>query len=210
MFGLAWTEIGVIGVVAMVLIGPKDLPVAIRAISDLLRKARKMAGEFQGHVDTMVREADSTGAMSEMRQTFNEIRRFDLKGQITKAVDADGTIRATMTENPIADWGGSTLATGAGATGAGAIGTNPTIHVAATPLADIAAPDTGYVATGHVEIAPLSNGPPAFIPPPAALPLGMRDIDPGAPPPFVPPAAVVPAAVVPAAVLPAAVLPTVT
>lgn len=192
MFGLAWTEIGVIGVVAMVLIGPKDLPVAIRAISDLLRKARKMAGEFQGHVDTMVREADSTGAMSEMRQTFNEIRRFDLKGQITKAVDADGTIRATMTENPIADWGGSTLATEANPTEANPTGGNPTIHVAATPLADIVAPEAG-----HVEIAPLSNGPPAFIPPPAALPLGMREIDPGAPPPFVPPTAVVPAAVLP-------------
>ncbi len=173
MFGLAWTEIGLIGVVAMVLIGPKDLPVAIRTISDLLRKARKMAGEFQGHVDSMVREADSTGAMSEMRQTFNEIRRFDLKGEITKAVDADGTIRATMTENPVADWGASTIATGA----------NPTIHVAATPLADIVTPET----TGHVELAPVSDGPPAFIPPPAAVPLGLREVDHAAPPAFVPP-----------------------
>ena len=179
MFGLAWTEIGLIGVVAMVLIGPKDLPIAIRTISDLLRKARKMAGEFQGHVDTMVREADSTGAMSEMRQTFNEIRRFDLKGEITKAVDADGTIRATMTENPVADWGASTLTGGA----------NPTIHVGAAPLADVVTPETG-----HVDIAPVpaSDAPPAFIPPPAALPLGMRDAvrdAPPPPPPFVPPAA---------------------
>ena len=58
MFDFAWSEIALIGVVALIAIGPKDMPVAIRAVTDMIKKARRMAGEFQTHVDEMVREAD--------------------------------------------------------------------------------------------------------------------------------------------------------
>ena len=43
MFDFAWSEIGVIAAVALILIGPKDLPVAIRAVTDMIKKARRMA-----------------------------------------------------------------------------------------------------------------------------------------------------------------------
>jgi sec-independent protein translocase protein TatB len=56
-----------------------------------------MAGEFQGHVDEMVREAN----LHEVRDQFNQIRNFDVKGEIAKAVDGDGSIRATFAENPL-------------------------------------------------------------------------------------------------------------
>jgi len=58
MFDFAWSEIALIVVVAVIFIGPKDLPVAIKAVTGMLKKARRMAGEFQTHVDEMVREAD--------------------------------------------------------------------------------------------------------------------------------------------------------
>ena len=58
MFDFAWSELGLIAVVAMILIGPKDMPVAIRSVTAWIRKARRMAAEFQTHVDEMVREAD--------------------------------------------------------------------------------------------------------------------------------------------------------
>ena len=94
MFDIAWTEIGLIGIVALIVIGPKDLPVAIKAVSQMVKKARKMAGEFQTHVDEMMRDAD----MSEVRDTFNDIRRMDIKGKILSAVDGDGTIRKTIAD----------------------------------------------------------------------------------------------------------------
>ena len=92
MFDFAWTEIGLIAVVALILIGPKDMPVAIKAISGALKKARRMASEFQVHVDEMVREAN----LHEVRDGIQGIRNFDIKGKILDAVDGDKTIRESM------------------------------------------------------------------------------------------------------------------
>ena len=89
MFDFAWTEIGLIGVVALVLIGPKDMPVAIKAVTGAIKKARRMASEFQSHVDEMVRDTE----LAEVRQQINEIRNFDIRGEIERAVDEDGSLR---------------------------------------------------------------------------------------------------------------------
>jgi sec-independent protein translocase protein TatB len=97
MFDFAWSEIALIGVVALIAIGPKDLPVAIKAVAEMIKKARRMAGEFQTHVDEMVREAN----LHEVRDQINDIRRMDIKGQILKAVDEDGSLRRTMAERPL-------------------------------------------------------------------------------------------------------------
>ena len=97
MFDFAWTEIAVIGVVALIAIGPKDMPVAIKAVSQAMKKARRMASEFQVHVDEMVREAD----LHEVKTHFNDLRRMDIKSRILGAVDGDGSIRRTMNERLI-------------------------------------------------------------------------------------------------------------
>lgn len=94
MFDFAWSEIALIGIVALIAIGPKDLPVAMKAVSQALKKARRMAGEFQTHFDEMVREADLGG----VRDQFNEIRGMDIKNTILKAVDDDGSIRSSLSE----------------------------------------------------------------------------------------------------------------
>lgn len=96
MFDFAWSEIALIGVVALIAIGPKDLPVAIKAVAGLVKKARKMAGEFQTHVDELVREAD----LGDVRNQFNEIRNLDIRGTIARAVDGDGTIKKAFTDDP--------------------------------------------------------------------------------------------------------------
>ena len=83
--------------VAVVFIGPKDLPVAIKAVTEMIKKARRMAGEFQTHVDEMVREAN----LEEVRSQINEIRNFDIKGEIEKAVDEDGSLKQTFSGNPL-------------------------------------------------------------------------------------------------------------
>ncbi len=146
MFDFAWSEIALIGIVALVAIGPKDLPVAIKAVAALIKKARRMASEFQVHVDEMVREAD----LQDVRKEFNDLRRMDIKGRILSAVDSDGTIRKTMTDNPLA---ASTTLT--------------------TPPPPAPAPvDTAaeHVAAEPHEVAPTATVPPASLPPPTVLP----------------------------------------
>ena len=101
MFGLDLSEFALIGIVALLFIGPKDMPVAIRTVTTLLKKGRKLAGEFQGHVDEMIKEAD----LGEARDQFRQLRSFNVRGQLMKALDSDGSIQQTFRENPLAPAG---------------------------------------------------------------------------------------------------------
>ena len=57
MFDIGWDELVLIGLVALIVIGPKDLPVVLRTLGKWVAKARNLAGEFRSHVDEMLREA---------------------------------------------------------------------------------------------------------------------------------------------------------
>src|SRR3712207_393135 len=97
MFDLAWSELALIGVEALLVIGPKDLPEAVRGLARGIQQLRRMAGEFQQHADELVKEAN----LEEVRQQINEIRNFNIRDTIERAVDDDGTIRRTFTEDPL-------------------------------------------------------------------------------------------------------------
>ena len=58
MLDLSWGEIMVIGGVALIVIGPKDLPKALRTVGQMTTKVRRMAGEFQSQFSEAMREAD--------------------------------------------------------------------------------------------------------------------------------------------------------
>lgn len=92
MFGFSWGEIALILAVALIAIGPKDLPIAIRTVTSFIKKARGMAAEFQGHVDEMMREAN----LSDVKGEIDKLRRFDFKTAAEQTVDPDGSMRATM------------------------------------------------------------------------------------------------------------------
>lgn len=98
MFDFAWSELALIGVVALVAIGPKDMPVAIKAVATLVKKARRMAGEFQTHIDDLMKEAD----LSDLRSNFNDLRSMNLRSTVERAIDPDGSLRSTMSDMPYA------------------------------------------------------------------------------------------------------------
>jgi sec-independent protein translocase protein TatB len=94
MFDFAGSEIVLIGIVALVLIGPKDLPIAIKGISTAIKKMRRMAGEFQTHVDEMVREAN----LSEVKETLGELRGLNVKSAVRRAIDPDNTLHGALAD----------------------------------------------------------------------------------------------------------------
>jgi len=69
-FGFGYTEMFVIAVVAIIVIGPKDLPRVLRAFGKTVAKMRGMAREFQGHLDSAMKE---TG-FDEVKKEFNNIK----------------------------------------------------------------------------------------------------------------------------------------
>ena len=111
MLDLAWSEILLIIVVALVVIGPKDLPGAIRGIADMIKKGKQQLASFQQQADELVREAkldEVRNQIAEVKGAINEIRSFDLKGEIQKTVDADGSLTKAFNEDPLKDLSGTT------------------------------------------------------------------------------------------------------
>ncbi|WP_291861837.1 Sec-independent protein translocase protein TatB [Bradyrhizobium sp.] len=70
MLDIGWSELVVIAVVALIAIGPKELPGVLRMVGQWMGKARKMAGEFQGQFQEAMREAE----MADLKKTFDEVK----------------------------------------------------------------------------------------------------------------------------------------
>ena len=58
MFDIAWSELLLVGGVALIVIGPKELPGALRTAGQMVGKVRRMAAEFQGQFNDAMREAE--------------------------------------------------------------------------------------------------------------------------------------------------------
>lgn len=174
MFDLAWSEIALIAVVALVVIGPKDLPEAVRGLARGVQKLRRMAGQFQQQADDLVREAN----LDEVRQNIQDIRNFNIRDTMEKAVDGDGTIRRTFTEDPLrTDYSANPYA----------------------PPPPPAAMEGASAASGSASAAPdpapttPGLAPPAFVPPAFIPPAAVEAASPTPPSPvFGPPAEAVP------------------
>src|ERR1700675_3402840 len=69
MFDINWSEFVVIGVVALIVIGPKELPAVLRAIGQWTTKIRRMAGEFQSQFQEAMREAE----MADLKRQVAEL-----------------------------------------------------------------------------------------------------------------------------------------
>jgi sec-independent protein translocase protein TatB len=88
MFDIGWSELVVIGVVALIAIGPKELPGVLRAVGHWVGKARRMASDFQDQFREAMREAEVA----------------DLKKQFDDAQAAASTMASDMTsgfDNPL-------------------------------------------------------------------------------------------------------------
>ena len=87
MFDIGYSELLLIAVVALVVIGPKDLPNVMRTVGKWVGKARGMARHFRSGIDTMMREAE----LEEMEKKWRE--------------DNERIMREHPLAQPLTDWG---------------------------------------------------------------------------------------------------------
>lgn len=88
MFDMGWWELGIVGLMMILVLGPKELPHAMRTIARFMRKARRLASEFQGHMDDIVREAD----LAEVKNTVQSIKNKDIGSAVSQAIDPSGEL----------------------------------------------------------------------------------------------------------------------
>lgn len=84
MFDVGWTELLVVGVLALIVVGPRDLPQLLRTVGQWVGKIKRMAREFQRTMEDAAREADITD-FKELRDLKKEMNNLDLRKQASKA-----------------------------------------------------------------------------------------------------------------------------
>src|SRR5262245_66605850 len=92
MFDIGWSELVVIAVVALIAIGPKELPGVLRTVGTYMGKIRRMASEFQGQFQEAMREAE----MADLKKSVDEMTDsatksftdFDPIGSVRKEIES--------------------------------------------------------------------------------------------------------------------------
>jgi sec-independent protein translocase protein TatB len=91
MFDLGWGEIVVIGIVALIAIGPKELPTVLRTLGQYMAKIKRMASEFQGQFQDALREAelgDLKKQAEDLQSSVTDISSFDPMADVQKEMQS--------------------------------------------------------------------------------------------------------------------------
>ena len=86
MLDIGWPELMLIAVVALIVIGPKDLPAAIRTVTNIIRKVRGMAAEFQGGLEEIVRDS----GIDDVKQSVEDVISYDAEAALKNIAEIEG------------------------------------------------------------------------------------------------------------------------
>lgn len=104
MFDISWTEFLVIGVVALIVIGPKELPAVMRTLGQWTRKIRGMASEFQNQFQEAVREAEMADLKKEVDDLAQDVKNFDPLKEVRADMENMGEdVKRSLSSTPEAD-----------------------------------------------------------------------------------------------------------
>jgi sec-independent protein translocase protein TatB len=157
MFDISWGELLLIGVVALIVIGPKELPTVLRTLGQWMAKLRRMATEFQNQFHEAMREAevaDLKKQVEDMTSQAQSYANFDPVGDVRRELEStQQQIEQAMTATPPpASPSSSDLASAPAATPAIAPPTDAHATAPASPPSEPATadagPDTGKPDTG--------------------------------------------------------------
>jgi sec-independent protein translocase protein TatB len=102
MFDISWTEFVLIGVVALIVIGPKELPTVLRTLGQYTRKIRSMAADFQNQFQEAMREAEMADLKQQVDDIARGVKRFDPLKDVRADVEAAGKDIQSSLERPAA------------------------------------------------------------------------------------------------------------
>jgi sec-independent protein translocase protein TatB len=97
MFNLGWGELVVIGIVALIAIGPKELPTVLRTLGQWMGKVRRMANEFQGQFQEALREAEFADLKKHADDISSSVSEFS---NIDPLADAQKDMERAFEETP--------------------------------------------------------------------------------------------------------------
>ncbi len=94
MLDIGWYEIFVIAVITVIIVGPKELPRVLRAVTQITRKIRAMASEFQSGIDDIAREAE----LDDLKKSIEDSASTDIAGDLENTIDPTGELTESVRE----------------------------------------------------------------------------------------------------------------
>ena len=94
MFDIGWQELFIIALVAIVVVGPKELPRVLRTVTLAIRKVRSMASDFQHSIDELARESE----LQEIRRDLEKSASIDLRDELERTIDPTGEVKRSVAE----------------------------------------------------------------------------------------------------------------
>ena len=91
MLDLGWSELLMIAVITVIVVGPRELPRVLRTVTQGIKKIRGIAGEFQSGIEDMAREAD-------LQDLKRDLENGNLENTIADTVDPTGEVASTLKE----------------------------------------------------------------------------------------------------------------
>ena len=90
MFDISWTEFLLIGIVALIVIGPKELPAVMRSLGQWTRKIRSLAADFQNQFHEAMREAEMADLKKQVDDMASDVKNYDPLKDVRADVEAIG------------------------------------------------------------------------------------------------------------------------
>ena len=89
MFDIGWTELLLIACVAIIVVGPKDLPRMLRTLGQQMGKMRRLSREFQSTFNDALREAEKQADIADMKEQVESVANFDPLKDLKKSIEDD-------------------------------------------------------------------------------------------------------------------------
>ncbi len=100
MFDIAWTEMLVIAVITILVVGPKDLPKVMRGIGNIMGKARGFADKFRSDIDALARETEMDDLRKQARAYQDRFRQQQMALEQDFLDPTTGARRTAATGKP--------------------------------------------------------------------------------------------------------------
>jgi len=94
MLDIGWPELLIIALVTIIVVGPKEIPRVLRTVTQVLRKVRSMASEFQSSIDDLAREAE----LDDLKKDIEKVASTDIAGELEREIDPSGEVNKSVRE----------------------------------------------------------------------------------------------------------------
>lgn len=94
MLDIGWVELSIVAMITIIVVGPKEIPRVLRTVTQVVRKLRGMASEFQSGIDELAREAD----LDDLKRDIEKTASKDIAGELEHSIDPTGEVTESVRE----------------------------------------------------------------------------------------------------------------